>query len=188
MSWNHKLFCNSTNKNQIFLQYWFEFHGVAYFSVLKQEYDGLKASPRNMANRNSFWSVAKRENSGLRVTRAEKMGMHVARKDLLDAIATFFTQKQVENNVDLRLRRDDSNGKYADPSSYHMLRVRKFYPNVNRVMDSRMRRDDPNKKYTAPSSVHMLRVRNAYPNINQALGFRVTRGEKRELPDVYGRI
>ena len=141
-----------------------------------------------MVNRNSFWSVAKRGNSGLRVTRAEKMGAQVTRKDLLDAVANFLAQKQIENNVDLRMRRDDSNENYADPSSYHMLRVRKFYPSVNRVMDSRMRRDDPNKKYTAPSSVHMLRVRKAYPNINQAMGFRVTRGEKRELPDVYGRI
>ena len=155
---------------------------------MKQEYDGLKATPGNMGNKNSFRSITKRGNSGLRVTRAEKMGVQVARKDLLDAVATFLTQKQMENNMDLRIRRDDSNEQYTAPSSTHMLRVRKSYPNINRVMDSRMRRDDPNKKYTAPSSTHMLRVRKAYPNINQAMGFRVIRGEKRELPDVYGRI
>ena len=148
----------------------------------------MNASPGNMANKNSFWSVTKRGNSGLRVTRAEKMGVHVARKDLRDAIATFLTQKQIENDMDLRMRRDDSNEKYTEPSSYHMLRVRKSDPNITQAMDSRMRRDDPNKKYAAPPSYHMLRVRKAYPNINQAMGFRVTRGEKRELPYVYGRI
>lgn len=155
---------------------------------MKQEYDGWKASPRNMANRNSFWSVAKRGNSGLRVTRAKRMWVQVTRKNLLDAIATFLTQKQMENNMALRIRRDDSNEKYTAPSSTHMLRVRKSYPNIYQAVDSRMKRDDPNKMFTAPTSVHMLRVRKAYPNINQAMGFRVTRGEKRELPDEYGRI
>ena len=138
---------------------------------MKQEYDGLK-----------------RGNSGLRVTRSEKMRVHVTRKDLLDAFAAFLTQKHIENNMDLRMRRDDSNEKYTEPSSYHLLRVRKSYPNINQALDSRMRRDDPNKKYAAPPSYHMLRVRKAYPSINHAMGFRVTRGDKRELPYVYGRI
>ena len=107
-----------------------------------------------MANRNSFWSFTKRGNSGLRVTRADEMGVQVTKKDLADGIATSVTQNQKENNVDLRKRRDDSNESYQPPSSRH----------------------------------HMLRVRKSYPNINQAMAFRVTRGEKRKLPHLLGRI
>ena len=100
-------------------------------AILKKVYERLLASPGNMANTNSFWSITKRGNTGLRVTRAEKMGVQVTKEDLLDAIATSLTQKLNENNVDFRMRRDDLNEKLTAPSNIHMLRMRKSFPNIN---------------------------------------------------------
>ena len=116
---------------------------MIYFLVLQQEDNRLKASLRNMANRNSFGSFTKRGNSGLRVTRADEMGVQVTKKDLADGIATSVTQNQKENNVDLRKRRDDSNESYQPPSSrHHMLRVRKSYPRFRQGMKLRVTRDE----------------------------------------------
>ena len=149
-------------------------------AILKKVYDRLMASPGNMANTNSFWSITKRGNSGLRVTRAKKMGVQDTKEDLLDAIATSLTQNQNENNVDFRMRRDDPNEKLTAPSNIHMLRMRKSFPNINQAMAPRMRRHDPNEKLTAPSNIHMLRMRKSFPNINQAMAPRMRRDDPNE--------